>query len=336
MTFNPSEKGPNTPEEAYESVREQAAFLQEASEVMHLLPTLKQPVSDSHIFDFIVLPSTDYAFPAALDSLKYKIEAISVAVGDAHRAESDKDTSVSSFLSVEFIVGEITYTVSATGDETTDAYILTRFDGAGYAHSESGRTFNDRLEEVGTLTHRELNAFLMSIAMPNTMHDYEAYADKNLLSAEAYESMIELLAKRSMERIDNYHFMLDDEETDVHFTKESDQTISFDIIYYDDRKNMPVCIEYQSGTQFTLAFFMLDGEKKLPFAPTGEEINRARQILLKQLKVVTAESFPTNHGEVIEPESAPTGSEHALDNEITGHVDDLLNELGLNPPNTGA
>jgi len=322
---------------SFDIVHEQAAFLLEVAILISSLPGVRQPSSEQHTYGFTFLPfSTPYELPGVLKSEAQRIDDLFIYIGDAHKAETPKETDIPAYLSLEFNAGTDTYLLSSAGFNDSDEFTLSKFDAKDYRHSEPNATFEARLKDVGTVTKAELNSLIMSIVMPNEMGDYEAYADKDLQSSQAFESLCELLSQKALTQTEAFYFVFGDEETEFHFTKENGQTTSFTISYYDPRRNLPISVEYDISVDFTLRFFSHEESEKHPFIPTGEEINFARSILKAELSSFEPQLFKVDEeGVVIEPESKPTDYEHRLSNELSGLVDAVLNKLGLNPPNPG-
>lgn len=333
MTYIPEEyEWSQNPEgEALDIIGEQAAFFQEVATLIGSLPGTKQAGSENHTFNFANLPfSTPFELPQALEGKRQAIDDISISVGDAHIPENPKDTTISAYLSIEFDVGNDTYTISSSGESGAQEYTLYKLE----APIRRGEPFEKRLTSAGTVTKAEVNAFLMGIVLPNSAGDYSAYADKDLQSAEAFESLMELLSQKALTQSDAYYFAFDDKETDFHFTKENGQTTSFTLNYFDAKRSLPIAVEYDAD--LSLRFYSFENNEKHLIIPTGEEINYVRGILKKELAAFEPEQFEQERGVTIEPASQEPNREHLISNELSGLVESGLDQLGLNPPNTSA
>ncbi len=339
-------------DEKLDILQEQAAFFQDLADLVATLPSVKQPASETHAYAFALLPfSTPVEFPAAIKPLAPQIDVFYVHLGDPHIAESDKDADIPAYLSIDFHTQTDMYTVSRSGEHDTNKFALMKVALRDYRHGKQDSEFDQRIAEVGTISKAELNAFVMSIVLPNEANDYSAYADKEIQSSDAYASLNELLGIKALDQTDIYHFILDDEETDIHFIKEHGQIVSITIGYYDRLRNVPITVEYDLGTEFVLRFFSIEEDEKLPITPTADEVNYLRLILTKELSKYSPDFFATvkrdgigdqkeddkgDTGSIIEPESASTDYEHILSNELSALVDTTLDQLGLNPPNSSA
>lgn len=336
MNYPHGEFDPTPLEETRDILHEQASFLQDLATLISELPESRQAESESHTFAFPVFsPITQYEFPIALRTAASTIDNITITIGDAHTPEYQGDEDRPAYLSIDLAAGPTTYTVSRSGVDDTDTFDLYKIDTTAYHHGESNDTFEPRVQNAGTITKAELNALLMSIALPNSLGDYSAYADKELQSSEAFESLKELLSQNAYGQRESVAFLLCDGEVDMHFTREGNQLTSFTLNYYDEKQRLPVVVEYDIDSEFRLSFFGIDDGEKRPLIPTADEINYVRRLLQEELTAIESHQAVLQE-DVIADDHEIEARARVAHNELSAQADEALTELGLNPPDTSA
>ena len=317
------------PESSLDILSEQAAFLQDISTLISELPSTQQASSENYMFTFPVLPlSTPYEMPAALKPLAHQIDDITIHIGDAHTPEYPNDEDRPAYVSVDITAGKDIYTFSRSGlVEGNNASVELR-------KIETSPEGEPQIDLVGTITKAEINSLLMSIALPNAIGDYSAYEDKELQSSRAFESLKELLSQKAFSYNESLSFLLKSGEVGVNFSREAGQLTSFTLDYYDEKQRLPVSVEYDIDSDFRLSFFGIgDGEKQVVI-PTADEISAVRSLLRQEIAGLSARRLGFYDEEIVDDQSE--SQRRVVTNELTGQAEDVLNELGLNPPNPSA
>lgn len=316
-------------EKPMDILSEQAAFLQDISTLISELPSSQQASSENYTFTFPILPlSTPYELPGDLKPYANEIDDISVSIGDAHAPEHADDEDRPAYLSIDIAVGNDTYTISRSGlaEDNKDILPIHRINTTPQSEQH--------IHQAGYITKAELNTLLMSIALPNALGDYSAYADKELQSSQAFESLKELLSQKAYSYNESLTFLLKSGEADIHFSKEAGQLTSFTLSYYDEKQRLPVAVEYDIDSDFRLSFFSIeDGEKRI-IIPTADEISDARILLKQEIAALSARRLGFYDDEIVDDHTE--SQQRVVSNELAGQADDVLSELGLNPPNPSA
>ncbi len=314
-------------------VREQGAFLQEAATIMADLPSVRPADREDHTFHYPVLPlSTPYAIPEALGLKNSAIDEIEITIGDAFEASSDTPARPA-YLSVDIHSGENRFTLSRSGLNGTEELEVTKLDLSGVTtKSESESDFLKRFSSAGGVSVAELNALMMSIALPNSYDDYSAYADRELQTPEAFSSLVELLRQKSIGDSASYVYNLERAGGSLFFTTENGQTTSFTLHYFDARRQTPIVVEYDVESDFRLRFVAVEDEERHVILPTADEIRFARSLLKREVITAVPEPLTQEDAENLVSED----TDYRSSNELSGYIDDTLDELGLNPPNTSA
>lgn len=321
-------------------LQEQAHFLHDISELTGTIDTLLQPSSEKHAFEFLMLPySSRFELPDILKPLANDIDSIHVYIGDARQAEKPDDIDVPAFLSVDFDTPTTRYNFSNTGLSEEVETPLYKIDTTGYQHSEPDFRFVGRIGTLGQISRKEINAFLMSIVIPNERGDYAAYSESELQSSSAFSSLCELLEKQALSHKEDYEFVLSDNDSELFFSKEDGHVISFTFNYFDYSKNRPMHVEYNNKSDLNLKFFVYeDDTNKTLVSPSNEEINYARMILRKELEPVTPVGLDTAQLEtrVDTTNSLEANEEKELAAFSKESVERMLRELGLDSPDASA
>jgi len=334
-------ESPNFPDPSGPEVRtilqEQALFLQDVSELMSTIVSLGQTTNERHAFEFITLPFiTDFQLPNALKPIAHEIDTITVHIGDSHEATEQYDENIPPFISIDFETPTHTYTLSRAGMDDSEEPQLHKLELSDYRHAEPESNFIKRLARIDeSISVEEFNSLLMSIVLPNEAGDYKAYADRQLQSTDAFRSMCELMEKRSMQHESFYELDFQDEESSLYFTKENGQITSFTFSYFDAEQSRPLRVEYDNSSDLNLCFYSEEDVETAPIIPTAKEISYARLVLDKELSHLGVGRFAQLHDGIVEPEG-PTAADEEKEHVIKEAVEQILNELGLNPPNTSA
>jgi hypothetical protein len=321
----------------FDIIQEQAAFLQEVAMLIADLPEIKQPDREDHTFHFPILPySTPFEIPKGLKLSHSDIDEVDIFMGDVHVPEHANDTPRQPYITVDVTSGNTTYKFSRSGEEEGPELALVKFDLEGHSPYEHDTEFKKRFTEIGSVSTDELNALLMSIVIPNDASDYDAYRNKELQSPAAFESLKELLRRKSYQTSSVYFFELQDGESTLLFTKDDSSTTSFTIQYFDEKLKVPVVVEYDVESDFRLRFFTYGDHKKQVIIPTAAELRNVRNLLKNEVNPYMMETFLDEEQSQTEGNPEEMLTAEPSNNELSGAVEDVLNELGLNPPDTGA
>ena len=332
---NSSREKPAKPSTELDIIREQAAFLTEVATLIADLPEMKQPDREDHAFHFPVLPySTPFDIPKSINLKPHEIDQIDIFLGDAHVPEHENDKPRQPYVTVDISAGDSVYKFSRSGKEEGPDLALTKLNTANYSQSELHTDFQNRFTDYGTVSNAELNSLLMSIAIPNEASDYNAYSNRELQSPSTFESLKELLKEKSYQTNSTYFFILKDGEAGLVFTKENSDTTSFTITYLDEKRKSPILVEYDVESDFSLRFFVLDGEQKQVILPTPQELRDITKLLQNEAIPYTAEQISEEAESQNETDPEKLLTSEPSRNELAGAVEEVLDELGLNPPNT--
>jgi len=318
-------------------IREQAAFLTEVATLIADLPEMKQPDREDHAFHFPVLPySTPFEIPKSINLVHSEIDQIDIFFGDAHLPEHANDKPRQPYVTVDISAGDTVYKFSRSGEDEGPDLALTKLDLKNYSPNELHSDFQNRLTDNGTVSSAELNSLLMSIAIPNEASDYSAYHNRELQLPSTFESFKELLKQKSYHTNSTYFFSLRDGEASLVFTKDNSDTTSFTITYLDEKRKLPVVVEYDVESDFSLRFLALDNEQRQTILPTPQELRNITDLLKNEVTPYIAGQIPDEAEAQNETDPEKLLTAEPSSNELAGAIEDALDELGLNPPNTSA
>lgn len=349
--------GPSSPDrlEAY------AGLLGDVSRLITEVDANQRSPRSEHTFTFEHLSEFRAEVPQIVSELMPDLDQIDVTLIKTSPDDDmiDDGPSIVS-ISVDFIskTKMITMNRTAHGSPDDDTIIdcSYRLDGLGpepldgskkQMQTESENDFIQRISHFEAISKAEFNKLIMSLVYPDEQRGYEMFADADLFSPRAFESLKDSFYFTALNNQSGRGYAFTTNDARISYFKFDGQPTSFTITYPEQYIGQPITAKNDMDTDFRLRFFTTELVENDPFTdgalptqtnyfPTPSDIAYLRSIIETEVMAISpaAVGFADQASDELDPEVifGDTGAKAIISK---AHVAEVLEQLSFDPTDPG-
>lgn len=308
--------------QAKERLQSLGELLLDASTLIELLHTTHRANYIDYRLTFPILPYSTAVLPNVISA-----ESPDYIVVTAGMNKASNEEPIISSVAIDVVTPtrKLKIIRDSTSTESDEDDVLMDTQTPEEASTESEDEFQGQFTDIPKISRREVNALLMSLALPDK-GEYLSFEDKNLLDANTFVYLIESLRHNAITTNTSGSYIFNDGDTELHFTKDNND-VSFYMSYLDPRTNQAIIANIDTRSGFALSFSTFDGEAVVKSSPSNEDIELFHSIINGEITAITGS------GEVPYDTTKSADAENIAISHIAQQEENdseaIYNELGL-------